>query len=142
MTLHRARSSRALLIGAAASTLLLTAACGGSSSPAKGGADAVSMTADGATVDTALLKFTPDPVRIKAGQTVTWIGGDSITHVLVQGTYEVGGDKLRTSEKDDGVFSLDLAKKGQRVSHTYDTAGTYTYFCTIHKGMNGTVVVS
>jgi plastocyanin len=37
---------------------------------------------------------------------------------------------------------LKLSKKGQQVSHTYDKAGTFTYFCTIHKGMNGSVTVS
>jgi plastocyanin len=76
------------------------------------------------------------------GQSVTWVGGDNITHVLVQGAYEVGGDGLRTKESDDGTFQLRLSRKGQRVSHTYTTPGTFTYFCSIHRGMNGSVVVS
>ena len=99
-------------------------------------------TADGVVVNTGLLTFSPDVANIKKGQTVTWVGGDNITHVLVEGTYKVGGDKLRTSQTDDGAFHLDLTKTGQRVSHTYTTAGTFTYYCSIHHGMNGTVVVS
>jgi plastocyanin len=121
------------------SVLLTTAACGGSSAP---GSTAASTTKADASVSTALLAFDPKDVRIKAGQTVTWVGGDNITHVLVEGTYEVGADGLRTKDSDDKAFSLKLTKKGQQVSHTYDKAGTFSYFCTIHKGMNGTVTVS
>jgi plastocyanin len=121
------------------SVLLMTAACGGSS--ATDSKDTTATKAD-ASVNTALLAFDPKEVRINAGQTVSWVGGDNITHVLVEGTYDVGTDGLRTKETDDKAFSLKLTKKGQRVSHTYDKAGTFTYFCTIHKGMNGTVTVS
>lgn len=93
-------------------------------------------------VSTALLAFDPKVARIKTGQTVTWVGGDGITHVLVEGTYQVGGDGLRTSQTDDKAFNLTLTKKGQEVSHTYDKPGTFTYYCTIHHGMNGSVVVT
>jgi plastocyanin len=115
----------------------MAAACG-SSTPTDTGASAK---AD-ATVNTGLLSFDPKQVQIKTGQTVAWVGGDDITHVLVEGTYEVGSDGLRTTQTDDKVFNLSLTKKGQQVTHTYDKAGTFTYFCTIHHGMNGTVVVS
>ena len=141
MTTYRARSAtRSLVAAGVLGGLLLTAACGGSSAPAK--AAAGGATANGPSVSTALLAFDPQMVNIKKGQTVTWVGGDNITHVLVEGTYKVGGDKLRTEQTDDKAFHLDLSKKGQTVSHTYTTAGTFTYYCTIHHGMNGTVVVS
>ena len=134
-----ARPARTLLVTAAFSALLLSTACGSSDNAAS--ADTASKT-DGPTVNTALLAFSPDPVQIKKGQTVTWVGGDNITHVLVEGTYEVGSDGLRTEQTDDKAFDLKLTKKGQQVSHTYDKPGTFTYYCTIHHGMNGTVVVS
>ena len=141
VTSNRTSTGRHSLATAAVLSLLLTtAACGGSS--AGDTAPAAATTKGDASVNTALLAFDPKEVRIKTGQTVSWVGGDNITHVLVQGTYEVGADGLRTKESDDKTFSLDLTKKGQRVSHTYDKPGTFTYFCTIHKGMNGTVTVS
>ena len=134
------RTGRLLVVTAAFSTLLLSAACGSSSDSAS--TDAAAPKADGVSVDTALLKFDPETVRVSKGQTVTWVGGDNITHVLVEGTYQVGSDGLRTEQTDDKEFNLRLAKKGQQVSHTYDKPGTFTYYCTIHHGMNGTVVVS
>jgi plastocyanin len=134
------RPARALLVTAALSTLLMSAACGSSDDAAS--ADTAAPKANGPSVSTALLAFDPETVTVSKGQTVTWVGGDNITHVLVEGTYQVGSDKLRTEQTDDKAFSLRLSKKGQQVSHTYDKAGTFTYYCTIHHGMNGTVVVS
>jgi plastocyanin len=134
------RTGRALVVSAAFSTLLLSAACGSSDSSAS--SNAAAPKADGASVGTALLAFDPKSVRVQQGQTVTWVGGDNITHVLVEGTYSVGSDGLRTEQTDDKAFNLRLTKKGQSVSHTYSKPGTYTYYCTIHHGMNGTVVVS
>ena len=134
------RTARTLLAGVACSMLLLSAACGSSDDAAS--AAAAGSTADGPSVSTGLLAFDPETVKVNKGQTVTWVGGDDITHVLVEGTYKVGSDKLRTEQTDDKAFNLRLTKKGQQVSHTYDKAGTYTYYCTIHHGMNGTVVVS
>jgi plastocyanin len=128
------RRTAVLVVGA---LLLLSSACSTSSPDAPAAA-----TKDGVRVSTALLAFDPKEARISVGQTVTWVGGDNIKHVLVEGAYEVGGDQLRTSQTDDKAFSLTLITKGQTVSHTYDKAGTFTYYCTIHHGMNGSVVVS
>ena len=130
MSTYRTRLATALLV--------LVAGCQSSGTAGH----AAPLPTNGTTVSTALLAFTPGTVHISRGQTVTWIGGDNITHVLVEGTYRVGGDGLRTSQTDDHAFRLQLTSKGQAVSHTYDTAGTFTYYCTIHFGMNGTVVVS
>lgn len=139
MTTSLTPRRRRLLLVAAASSLLLSTACASSSS---GGATTDEGSGDGVPVSTALLAFDPKEVQVTKGQTVTWVGGDNITHVLVQGEYKVGSDGLRTEETDDKAFNLRLTKKDQKVSHTYDKPGTFTYFCTIHKGMNGTVVVS
>jgi plastocyanin len=132
----------ALVLGAVLAGLLLTSCSSGGADSASPMQTGVTADANGVTVDTKLLAFTPKEIRIAKGQTVTWVGGDSIHHVLVQGEYEVGPDTLRTSQTDDKAFNLDLAMKGQTVSHTYTEAGTFPYYCTIHKGMNGVVIVT
>ena len=48
---------------------------------------------------------------------------------------------MRSGEKPDGTYDEQLAKKGDSFSFTYDKAGTYPYYCDIHKGMNGEIVV-
>ena len=138
MSSHRTRSSRRPRTAAAAVLVLLgLTAC----SSSDGEADTAAPV-EGTSVRTTLLDFDPKEVTVAKGDTVTWVAGDDISHVLVQGSYEVGSDGLRTKETDDKAFELKLAGKGQQVKHTYSTAGTFTYYCTIHRGMNGTVTVS
>ncbi len=71
--------------------------------------------------------FSPNPVEVKVGETVTWINDDSGRHTV-------------TSK--DGVFESELMGKGQSFSYTFDKAGEYPYFCSPHPGMVGTVVVT
>jgi plastocyanin len=89
------------------------------------------------------LNFMPETITVSAGDTVTWVNGESITHTITSGTFsdvdETTG--LRGSEAPDGLFDERLDEKGGTFSYTFETAGTYPYFCDIHDGMNATVVV-
>jgi plastocyanin len=71
--------------------------------------------------------FSPNPVEVKVGETVTWINDDSGRHTV-------------TSK--DGVFDSGMMGKGQSFSFTFDKAGEYLYFCEPHPSMVGTVVVT
>lgn len=71
--------------------------------------------------------FSPNPVEVKVGETVTWVNDDSGRHTV-------------TSE--DGVFDSGMMGKGQAFSFTFDKAGEYLYHCSPHPGMEGTVVVT
>lgn len=71
--------------------------------------------------------FSPNPVEVKVGETVTWINDDSGRHTV-------------TSK--DGVFNSELMGKGQSFSYTFDKAGEYPYSCSPHPNMVGTVVVT
>lgn len=70
--------------------------------------------------------YSPATITIKAGDTVTWTNNDSVAH---------------TATADDESFDTGLLEKGQSTSVTFDTPGTYTYHCTPHPNMKGTVVV-
>jgi amicyanin len=71
--------------------------------------------------------FSPNPVKVKVGETVTWINDDSSRHTV-------------TSK--DGVFNSGMMGKGQSFSFTFDKAGEYSYHCEPHPSMVGTVVVT
>jgi len=70
--------------------------------------------------------FSPNPVEVKVGETVTWINDDSGRHTV-------------TSK--DGFFDSGMMGKGQSFSYTFDKTGEYTYHCEPHPNMVGTVVV-
>ena len=103
-------------------------ACGGSDDDADGGSiDNNDTDAGGAqnaaTVALKDLKFAPDKVTVKTGETVLWKWEEEVSH-------NVTADEFKSKDLTKGSYS-----------HTFDKAGTYEYRCTIHPGMDGTVVV-
>jgi plastocyanin len=70
-------------------------------------------------------RFDPKMIEIEAGDTVTWTNADNFTH-----TVQVDG------QEDHKV------ERGQSVSISFDTPGTYHYVCTLHeRDMDGEVIV-
>jgi len=70
--------------------------------------------------------FTPATAAVPVGTTVTWTNHDDIPHNVVSPERKFKSPVLDTDE----VFS-----------HTFDVAGTYQYYCSIHPRMTGQVVV-
>jgi plastocyanin len=71
--------------------------------------------------------FAPEPAMMRVGQTVAWRNADSVTHNATQDT-----NRFATSNLAGGATSSPI---------TMSTAGTFTYHCTIHPGMVGTLTV-
>lgn len=80
---------------------------------------------EGAEVRMEGFAFSPKMVEVPAGGAVTWTNMDTAGH-------DVTGE--------GGIASPTLAQ-GATYSKTFDTPGTYTYECSIHPQMTGTVVV-
>lgn len=117
---------RKMFLGLAVFALTAAAACGGGDD-GDGSGDGATTTAGGpaaATIHATGTTWEPGEVTINAGETVLWDVTGSIVHDL---------------KGDEGVSHKAASK--YKYSHTYDKAGTYSYQCTIHPGMNGTVVV-
>ena len=71
--------------------------------------------------------YAPNSVSMRVGQTIGWHNADSITH---------------TATQDSGGFNTGtLAAGATSAAMMMNTAGTFTYHCTIHPGMVGTVNV-
>jgi len=71
--------------------------------------------------------FSPDTVTVAAGTTVTWENTETgIAH---------------TATSDEDVWTSGTLNEGDEFSFTFDEAGTFAYFCTIHPDMTGTIVV-
>jgi plastocyanin len=78
------------------------------------------------TVELNGYKFVPDAVTVKVGTKVTWINKDNAPHTITA---------------DDGSFDSSSFGKGQSWSRTFDVTGTFTYHCSIHSSMKGTIKV-
>ena len=75
--------------------------------------------------------FIPSPVTIDIGAIVTWENGDTAAHTATAGS---------ATDGPSGVFDSSLIMAGSSFSHTFDSAGTYDYFCMVHPWMAGTVI--
>ena len=77
------------------------------------------------TVVISNLSYSPSTMTVAAGQTITWRNDDAVGHTV-------------TSDSGTELNSPVLAQ-GQTYQHTFSTAGTYPYHCTIHTSMHGSV---
>jgi plastocyanin len=70
--------------------------------------------------------FSPANMTVAPGTTVTWVNNGQAPH---------------TSTADDGTWDSGTLQPGESFSFTFDQAGTYTYHCSIHPNMTGTIKV-
>jgi plastocyanin len=82
---------------------------------------------DGTRVNIHNYCFGPTILRVRAGDTVTWVNRDTFPHTILGANGAWGGyDKLG---------------RGKEVSFRFVSSGVYPYVCTYHVGMVGAVVV-
>jgi plastocyanin len=71
--------------------------------------------------------FQPSNIEVGVGSTVSWTNDDATQHSVTSAS---------------GSFDSGLFGQGGEFSHTFDTVGTYEYFCMRHPSMRGSVTVS
>jgi plastocyanin len=85
--------------------------------------------------------FSPNPVNVKIGDTITWVNEDSVFHTVVSGNPSSGGETGKVF--DSGLSGpTALTTKGKTFSHTFTEKGEFPYFCQLHPTMTGKVIVS
>jgi plastocyanin len=70
--------------------------------------------------------YSPNPLNVSVGTTVTWVNSDTTTH---------------DSTAVNGGFTTGSIAPGRSASFRFQSAGSFRYYCTIHPGMEGTVNV-
>jgi plastocyanin len=104
----------------AASLAIGVAACGGGDHEGTGAA-----AGGGPLVQLEDSRFKPASLTVHAGQTVTWDWKDRFVRHNV-----VGSD-----------FASKIQRRGT-FTHTFTKPGTYSYRCTLHQKMTGTITVT
>ena len=72
--------------------------------------------------------FAPGVIYVPAGTTVRWTNRDPLSHTVTR----TGGDE---------PFDSGILPPGASFERRFDVPGTFSYVCTIHPSMRGTVVV-
>jgi plastocyanin len=120
-------SKRVVLVGSSLVAALAMAGCGGTSSyAATGCSDATAVATTSVTIQASA--FSPNCIKVAAGNTVTFTNRDSIIHTV-------------TAEGAPADYDSGHLNPGQIFQHAFSTLGNSTYVCQIHPGMKGTVIV-
>jgi plastocyanin len=111
------RGSITRLLPAVAALVLAAAGC---ASQASGNPPS---SIDGPAVAVQDYQFAPRSLSVETGATVTWVWEGRAPHDVV-------GQGFESADQSSGTFR-----------HTFKQPGTYAYECTIHPGMEGSIVV-
>ncbi len=78
--------------------------------------------------------YSPNPIEINAGQTVTWYNADSISHTVTSG---------QAGDPDEGSqFDSSAIVPNQYYSLEFNLPGEFVYYCIYHPTMVGEVIVN
>ncbi len=80
--------------------------------------------------------FSPSPLKIKVGSTITWINNDNNIHSITSG---IPNTPTAGEAFDSGLTSLVMPAK--TFSHKFTNTGEFSYFCRLHPSMIGTIDV-
>lgn len=91
--------------------------------------------------------FDPESIEISVGETVTWTfesQGHNVSAKPEASSEVTIPDGATPFASYEGDKTYELVSKGETYSHTFETAGTYTYVCVPHinVGMVGDVIVT
>ena len=76
--------------------------------------------------------FSPNPIQVSVGTTVTWTNDDAQPHTVNSGE----------NATPSGLFDSPIMPPAGTFEYTFTEAGEYPYFCILHPNMVGTVSVS
>lgn len=103
--------------------LIFTGASGGGNTT-----NSVSIVSGSSTMTTDA--FSPNPIQVSVGTTVTWTNNDAEPHTVNAGE----------NATPSGLFNSYIPPAGT-FQRTFTEPGEYPYFCILHPNMVGTVVV-
>ncbi|MGZ7194174.1 MAG: cupredoxin domain-containing protein [Halobacteriota archaeon] len=104
---------------------VVIAGCTSSSTPSPSSGP-VTSTATQNSVAIQNYAFNPSTLTIQKGANVTWKNEDSVQHDVVS---------------DASAFSSPLLNKGETYTRQFNSSGTFSYHCTPHSYMKGTIIV-
>ena len=89
--------------------------------------DADSTSSKQNTIEIKDFAFNPQTITVKSGEKVTWTNRDEEPHTIVS---------VKKQFKKSSALDTD-----QTFTITAGAPGTYTYFCSVHPKMTGTIIV-
>jgi plastocyanin len=106
--------------------LVLAAGCGGTGHAARSTVTANLQGRGVVRVTMRHNRFRPHRVVVRLGQTVRWTNHDAVAHTVASAQLHLSSDAIRA---------------GKSFSYRPRARGKFAYYCTIHAGQTGVLVV-
>jgi plastocyanin len=108
---------------------LAVTGCGGAAAKKPASTPAATATATPAVVEVDMRhnRFRPHRIVVRPGQTVKWLNRDAVAHTVAS---------------QDLHLSSEAIQGGETYTYRARRTGTFAYFCTIHAGQTGVLVVA
>jgi plastocyanin len=117
------------LMGLLTIVISLVAACG--NSPTASGPNQVHMNDS---------NFDQPSITLKKGEDITLVNDTAAIHIIDNGTWDSNGNARSVTEPGAPPVNLEIDGYANK-KIAFSTAGTFHLYCTIHPGMNLTVIV-
>lgn len=86
--------------------------------------------------------FTQSSIAIKKGESITLMNDSSfVSHTIANGTWKNSTAKPSREEGAPEVNNVQIGGSSSATIGPFTTAGTFHLYCTVHAGMNLTVIV-
>ena len=122
-----------IIVGLCSILTLLLVGCGATSSGTGTTKNAVPMNA---------ANFTQSSITIKKGERVTLVNDDlAVPHIISNGTWDNGKAKPAREPGAPAIKDMQINGNSSGTIGPFTTAGTFKLYCTIHSGMNLTIIV-
>jgi len=104
-------------------------------------AGAASTTAGTETVHLTASAFAPNIIALHKDDTLTVVGDSPTPHILANGTWSASNQPQPGAETGAPTINNVQINDNTVVLGPFNTPGTYHIYCTVHPGMNLTVIV-
>ena len=101
-----------------------------------------STTIPGNTVGLTGNDFAQSSITIKKGESVTLVNQSNVVHIISNGSWQSDTPDPQAEPGAPVINNYTISAPNQtEVIGPFNTAGTFHYYCTVHTGMNLTVIV-
>jgi plastocyanin len=95
----------------------------------------------GNTVHMNETQFVPTTITIKKGESINLVNDAAVVHIIQNGTWESNGTPKAEKETGAPTVQQQFNSNDSHSIGPFTTAGTFQLYCTVHEGMNLTVIV-
>lgn len=85
--------------------------------------------------------FVQSSITIKKGESVTLVDNSLIAHTIANGTWKNGSPQQAQEPGAPAANNVQIGGNSSASIGPFNTSGSFNFYCTVHPGMNLTVIV-